>query len=225
MHPWIHTSPLFPNLHLLHHRPPVPSPSLASSLPCRHPENFATGKLRQVPSRRTFFPTEFSRPQIPPPEEAGAIARPHKRRSAQSAGRKIYCLRQGTSKRRTLSQGFFLAGGRGGEGEGILDPKLGVPKMARQDFPSCKFRCFPLESLWSGERGRGFGGSPPPRPWFLIILKKPCPQPRPRKFVNFHVAQSSSFQAQQQPRSGTRPNVPPPDGDHQTRRTTRWVLS
>ena len=61
----------------------------------------------------------------------------------------------------------FEQGGGGGE-EGVLDRKLGVPKMARPDFPYCKFRFFPLWSLWSGEGGRGFWGRGPPPPWFLI---------------------------------------------------------
>ena len=58
--------------------------------------------------------------------------------------------------------GLLLSRGGGG-GEGVLDPKLGVPKMARPDFPYCKFRFFPRWSLWSGEGGRGVWGegSPP----------------------------------------------------------------
>ena len=43
-----------------------------------------------------------------------------------------------------------------------MDPKLGVPKMARPDFPYCKFHFFPRWSLWSGEGGRGFWGRGPP---------------------------------------------------------------
>ena len=50
---------------------------------------------------------------------------------------------------------------------GPLDPKVGVPKMAQQDFPGCKFRVFPRQSLWSG------GG-----PWVLIIRKPPPPPPK-----------------------------------------------
>ena len=48
---------------------------------------------------------------------------------------------------------------------GVWDPKICVPKMARPDFPFCKFRFFPRWSLWSGGAGggsRGGGGGPPP---------------------------------------------------------------
>ena len=46
------------------------------------------------------------------------------------------------------------------EGMGSGTPKVGAPKMARSDFPNCKFRCYPRWSLWSGAgrggaRGRG----------------------------------------------------------------------
>ena len=49
--------------------------------------------------------------------------------------------------------------GEGRGGGGVWDPKVCVPKMARSDFPDCKFRFFPRWSLWSGEGG---GGAPPP---------------------------------------------------------------
>ena len=57
-------------------------------------------------------------------------------------------------------------GGRGG-GE-VWDPKIGVPKMARHDFPACKVRLFPR---WAGFQllggGKGFDRAPwldPPHP-------------------------------------------------------------
>ena len=49
-----------------------------------------------------------------------------------------------------------LEGGTGGGG--VWDPKACVPKMPRQDFPNCKFRSSPLQSLWSGGGGPGGGG-------------------------------------------------------------------
>ena len=59
-----------------------------------------------------------------------------------------------------LARASFEQGGGGGEG--VLDPKLDVPIMASPDFPYCKFRFFPLWSLWSGEGGGVLGeGSPP----------------------------------------------------------------
>ena len=42
---------------------------------------------------------------------------------------------------------------RGGGGGGIWDPKVCIPKMARQDFPECKSRCLARWSLWSGGGG------------------------------------------------------------------------
>ena len=93
----------------------------------------------------------------PPPQGTVAVLQVQERRNAPG---------------RPPASGLLLS--RGG-GEGVLDPKLGVPKMARPDFPSCKFRFFPLWSLWSGEGGWGFWGRGPPPLWFLIILKKPCP--------------------------------------------------
>ena len=38
-------------------------------------------------------------------------------------------------------------------GGGGWDPKVCIPKMAQQDFPSCNFRVFPSRPLWSGEGG------------------------------------------------------------------------
>ena len=38
-----------------------------------------------------------------------------------------------------------------------------VPKMARPDFPNCKFRCFPRWSIWSAG-GEGISGEPTPPP-------------------------------------------------------------
>ena len=54
----------------------------------------------------------------------------------------------------TLAGRAVLKGGVGGEG--VWNPKVCVPKMARQDFPSCEFHFFPRWSLWSG------GLTPPP---------------------------------------------------------------
>ena len=53
--------------------------------------------------------------------------------------------------RRTLEEGG---------GEGIWVPKIYVPKLARSDFPDCKFRFLPRWSLWSGGGG-GRGGACP----------------------------------------------------------------
>ena len=64
----------------------------------------------------------------------------------------------GRTGAQTLERSVGL--GRGEEG---WDPKLCVPKMAQQDFPDCKFRFFPLWSLWCGEGEAVLGkGSPPP---------------------------------------------------------------
>ena len=46
----------------------------------------------------------------------------------------------------------------GGEKGGLSDAKVCAPKMARQDFPYCKFRFFPLSSFWSGGGGSMGGG-------------------------------------------------------------------
>ena len=51
--------------------------------------------------------------------------------------------------------------GRGG----VWNPKVCVPKMARQEFPFCKFWFFPRWSLWSwggGSRGGGRAGAGAP---------------------------------------------------------------
>ena len=71
-----------------------------------------------------------------------------------------------------INQSALTADRRGGGGGvrevlegggGVWDPKVCVPKMARQDF-TCKFRFFPPQSLRSGGRGvqGGGGGNPPP---------------------------------------------------------------
>ena len=53
-------------------------------------------------------------------------------------------------------RGQGVDGARGGRGGGCLGPKnFCVPKMARPDFPFCKFLLFPRWSLWSGEAGGG----------------------------------------------------------------------
>ena len=49
--------------------------------------------------------------------------------------------------------------------------------MARQNFPYCKFRFFPLESLWSGEGEGGSRGGVSPRLWCTAILIHLCPPP------------------------------------------------
>ena len=53
----------------------------------------------------------------------------------------------------------FEREGGGGWGGGLgRGAKVCVPKIARSDFPDCKFRFFPRWSLWSGFGGRGCGG-------------------------------------------------------------------
>ena len=47
------------------------------------------------------------------------------------------------------------------------DPKVCVPKMARQDFPCSQCRVFPQWSLWSGGAG---GGVTPPPPAVCVLL-------------------------------------------------------
>ena len=168
MHPWIHTSPLFP-------KPPSPAPStprpfsligIFTALPT--PRKFRHRKT----SPSSFEKNLFSHGIFPAPNPSPGGSRGYCT-SAQEAistkRRKKNILPSARHLKEEDPQPGLLFSSGGGEGEGILDPKLGVPKMARQDFPSCKFRCFPLESLWSGERGRGFGGSPPPPPPPLVF--------------------------------------------------------
>ena len=74
-----------------------------------------------------------------------------------------------------------LEGGEGGEG-GVWDPKVCVPKMARPDFPSRKFRFFPRWSLWSGGGGTGVqggGGLPPPPSTLYGPSHTSLPPPHP----------------------------------------------
>ena len=66
---------------------------------------------------------------------------------------------------------------RGGQGSirtgggGVWDQKVCAPKMARPDFPFCKFRFFPRWSLGSGE---GWEGGTPPLP--MVYGRAPVPR-------------------------------------------------
>ena len=68
-------------------------------------------------------------------------------------------------------------GERGVGGGGVWDPKVCVPKMARQDIPNGEFQFFPRWSLWSGGGGPGGGGAPPVLPRRTALLILPCPSP------------------------------------------------
>ena len=71
------------------------------------------------------------------------------------------------------SAGLLLS--RGGEGgRGFWTQNLVYQKWPDQIFPIVNFVFSHYGHFGLGRGGRGFWGSPPP-PWFVIILKKPCP--------------------------------------------------
>ena len=70
---------------------------------------------------------------------------------------RLLCAHSGHGQR-SPRPGMCLKGGV--KGGGSWDPKNCVPKRARPDFPSCRFRFFPRWSLWWGGGGapEGEGG-------------------------------------------------------------------
>ena len=73
--------------------------------------------------------------------------------------------------------GLLLSRGGGGFG-----PKTWCTKNGLTRFSLLQISFFPtmVTLVWGG--GEGVLGEGPPPPWFLIILKKPCP-----RWVTFHL--------------------------------------
>ena len=75
---------------------------------------------------------------------------------------------------------------------GVGDPKVGVPKMARPDFPNNEFRFFPttVPLVWGG----GGSGEGPTPIWFLIVVKMPCrPPPFPQTPFSDSVVRAGKY--------------------------------
>ena len=75
---------------------------------------------------------------------------------------------ENAARKADFRAGLCLRGVLWGGGGEVWDPKVCVPKMAQPDFPSCEFRCFPRQSLWSGGGG-GLGAG-------LQLVTLQCPQ-------------------------------------------------
>ena len=76
-------------------------------------------------------------------------------------GTTVYIWKVGTSEHWRKHRDSRLAQGGGG-GEGVLDPKLGVPKWPDQIFPIVNFVFSHDGHFGLGRGGGGFGGGVPP---------------------------------------------------------------
>ena len=119
-------------------------------------------RVRASGSTNRHPPSAF---RAPPPPPSGATTRPAPTASCQLRLRlqrlcnrrllfpkcSLPCVQQVLQALAALppvQQGWAESGGGG-----VWDPKVCVPKMARPDFPDCKFRFFPRLSLCSGGGG------------------------------------------------------------------------